>query len=105
MAIMEISVIPIGTQGPSVSQFVAECAAILHQQGVRYEITSMGTEVEGTVEELLRLAEQLHRAPFNKGVQRVVTTIRIDERRDKKLSIAGKKKAVLKRMGKQRGGR
>jgi len=98
MAIMEISVIPIGTQGPSVSQFVAECAEILNQQGVRYEITSMGTEVEGHVEELLRLAEQMHRAPFNKGVQRVVTTIRIDERRDKELSIAGKKKAVLKRL-------
>jgi len=28
----------------------------------------------------------------------VVTTIRIDERRDKELSIAGKKKAVLRRL-------
>ena len=46
MAIMAISVIPIGTQGPSVSQFVAECAEILYQQGLKYEITSMGTEVE-----------------------------------------------------------
>jgi uncharacterized protein (TIGR00106 family) len=98
MAIMEISVIPIGTQGPGVSQFVAECAEILNQQGVRYEITSMGTEVEGAVKELLRLAEQMHRAPFNKGAQRVVTSIRIDERRDKELSIAGKKRAVLQRL-------
>ena len=74
MAIMEISVIPIGTQGLSVSQLVAECVEILNRQGERYEITSMGTEVEGAVEELLRLAEQMHRAPFNKGMQRVVTT-------------------------------
>lgn len=101
MAIMAISVVPIGTQGPSVSSFVAECVEILHQQGLRYEITSMGTEVEGSVEELLRLAGEMHRAPFGKGAQRVVTTIRIDERRDKELSIAGKKEAVLKRMGRQ----
>jgi len=104
MAIMEISVIPIGTQSPSVSPFVAECVELVNQQGLPYEISSMGTEVEGAVEELLRLAGQMHRAPFMKGAQRVVTTIRIDERRDKALSIAGKKKAVLKKMGEQRGG-
>ena len=104
MAIMEISVVPIGTQGPSVSSFVAECVEVLNQQGLRYEITSMGTEVEGAVEALLRLAEQMHCTPFKKGVQRVITTIRIDERRDKELSIAGKKEAVLKRMEAKRGG-
>jgi uncharacterized protein (TIGR00106 family) len=104
MAIMEISVIPIGTQNPSVSSFVAECVKILDREGLQHEITSMGTEVEGEVEELLRLAGEMHRIPFQKRVQRVVTTIRIDDRRDKELSIAGKKNAVFKRMGKQRGG-
>lgn len=98
MAIMEISVVPVGTQNPSMSPFVAECVRLVDQQGLKYEITSMGTEVEGAVEELLRLAGQMHRAPFGKGAQRVVTTIRIDERRDKELNIAGKKKAVLKRL-------
>ena len=56
------------------------------------------------MEELLKLAGQMHRAPFKKGAQRVVTTIRIDERQDKELNIAGKKKAVLKRMSETRGG-
>jgi uncharacterized protein (TIGR00106 family) len=98
MAIMEISVIPIGTAGPSVSQFVAECVKIVDQQGLRYEVTSMGTEVEGNVEELLNLAAHMHRAPFSKGVQRVVTTIKIDERRDKESKITGKRQAVLTRL-------
>ena len=74
MAIMEISVIPIGTQNPSVSSFVAECVKILDRQGLEYEITSMGTEVEGEVEELLRLAGEMHLIPFQKGTQRVLTT-------------------------------
>lgn len=98
MAIMEISVVPIGTQSPSVSHFVAECVKIVDQQGLKYEVTSMGTEVEGEVEELLRLAAQMHRVPFKKGAQRVATTIRIDERLDKELRIAGKKEAVFKRL-------
>ena len=104
MAIMEISVVPIGTESPSVSHFVAECVKIVDQEGLKYEVTSMGTEVEGEVEELLRLAAQMHRVPFTKGAQRVVTTIKIDERLDKELKIAGKKEAVLKRLREMRVG-
>ena len=98
MAIMDISVVPVGTQSPSVSHFVAECVKILDEKRVKYEVTSMGTEVEGEVGELLRLAEQMHLAPFAKGVQRVVTTIKIDDRRDKELKMEGKKEAVRKRL-------
>jgi uncharacterized protein (TIGR00106 family) len=98
MAIMEISVVPIGTESTSVSPFVAECVKIVEQQGLTYEVTSMGTEVEGEVDDLLKLAANMHRAPFARGVQRVLTTIRIDERRDKELRIAGKKAAVRKRL-------
>jgi uncharacterized protein (TIGR00106 family) len=98
MAIMEISVVPIGTESTSVSSFVAECVKIVEQEGLTYEVTSMGTAVEGEVDDLLRLAAQMHRAPFTHGAQRVLTTIRIDERRDKEVRIAGKKAAVLKRL-------
>ena len=104
MAIMEISVIPIGTESPSVSPFVAECVKIVEQQGLHYEVTSMGTEIEGDVAALLNVAAQMHRAPFAKGAQRVVTTIKIDERRDKELSITGKKQAVLKRLKERKAG-
>ena len=104
MAIMEISVIPIGTESPSVSPFVAECVKIVEQQGLHYEVTSMGTEIEGDVAALLNVAAQMHRAPFAKGAQRVVTTIKIDERRDKELRITGKKQAVLKRLKERKAG-
>jgi uncharacterized protein (TIGR00106 family) len=105
MAIMEISVVPVGTESPSVSPFVAECVRMVDQLGLQYEVTSMGTEVEGDVEELLKLAAQMHQVPFAKGAQRVVTTIKIDERRDKELKIRGKRQSVLKRLRKRGGGR
>jgi uncharacterized protein YqgV (UPF0045/DUF77 family) len=56
------------------------------------------------VAELLNVAAQMHRAPFTKGAQRVVTTIKIDERRDKELRITGKKQAVLKRLKERKAG-
>jgi uncharacterized protein (TIGR00106 family) len=105
MAIMDISVVPVGTESPSVSQFVAECVKILDDKGVKYEVTSMGTEVQGQVGELLKLAEELHRAPFAKGAKRVVTTIKIDDRQDKQLNMEGKIEAVHKRLREMKGGR
>jgi uncharacterized protein (TIGR00106 family) len=104
MAIMEISVVPVGTRSPSVSQFVAECVKKVAQQGLQYEVTSMGTEVEGEVEALLSVAAQMHRAPFSKGAQRVVTTTKIDDRRDKELKVTEKKQAVLKRLNERENG-
>jgi uncharacterized protein YqgV (UPF0045/DUF77 family) len=40
----------------------------------------MGTIGEGTLDELLALARELHRAVFSDAVRRVVTHIRIDDR-------------------------
>ena len=59
----------------------------------------MGTIVESdTVEELFNAAAGMHNAVFNCGVERVVTTIKIDDRRDKKLSMNGKVKSVQQKL-------
>ena len=97
MAVMEISVVPIG-HGTSVSSHVADCIRVLKKARVSYELTAMGTNVEGDLKELIRLALQMHQVPFKKGAQRTLTTIKIDDRRDKKISIAGKKRAVQKKL-------
>ena len=98
MALMEISVVPIGTDNPSVSHYVAECVAIVKEKGLSYELTSMGTNVQGELRDLLEVAEKMHKLPFQLGAQRVLTSIKIDDRRDKQLSIQGKKEAVTKRL-------
>jgi uncharacterized protein (TIGR00106 family) len=97
MAIMEVSVIPIGV-GPSVSSYVTDCIRVLKKAKVSYELTAMGTNVEGNLNDLIRLALKMHQVPFSRGAQRVVTTIKIDDRRDKKISIAGKKRAVQRKL-------
>lgn len=101
---MEISIVPLGTGTPSVSRHVASCVEILrHRRGIRYELTAMGTIMESdSLSTLMCMAEKMHTSVFSQGVQRVVTTIKIDDRRDKALSIEGKVKSVHQKIKKVR---
>jgi uncharacterized protein (TIGR00106 family) len=101
MAILEISVVPIGTGETSLSAYVADCLRILKKEKVRYELSSMGTNIEGDLKELFKIALQMHQVPFTKGTKRVVTTMKIDDRRDKKGTLEGKKNAVKNKLRKK----
>jgi len=98
MAILEISIVPIGVRGSSLSSFVADSIRILKGEKVRYELTAMGTNIEGNLKDLIKVVLKMHEAPFKKGVPRVLTTIRIDDRRDKKGTLSAKKKAVKRKL-------
>ncbi len=99
MAIMEISVVPIGTESASLSSYVADCIQILKNEKAIYELTAMGTNIEGDLKDLIKIALKMHETPFIKGAPRVLTIIKIDDRRDKKGTLAGKKKAVQSKLG------
>jgi uncharacterized protein (TIGR00106 family) len=98
MAILEISVVPIGTKDTSLSSYVADCIRILKKEKVRYELTSMGTNIEGDLKDLIKIALKMHQVPFGKGARRVLTTLKIDDRRDKKGTLSGKKRAVQSKL-------
>ena len=101
MAILEISIVPIGIQGSSLSPYVADCLLVLKEEKVRYELSAMGTNLEGNLRDLMRIAMKMHEVPFKKGAPQVATTIRIDDRRDKKGTLSAKKKAVQSKLRKK----
>ena len=85
MAIAEISIIPLGTGTPSVSKYVVRACRVLQEEtNIKYELTSMGTIIEGELAEILRIVRKMHESVFDEGALRVVTTVKIDDRRDKK---------------------
>lgn len=99
MALMEITVVPLGT-GTSVSQYVAEAIRALEGlPGVDYELTSMGTIIEGDVDQLLVAALKMHQAVLKTGAQRVETTLRIDDRRDKPVTLTSKLMSLKRALG------
>lgn len=98
MAIMEISVVPLGLGDTSVGDFVAAVIRYLQAEGIPYELTDMGTLIHGHAARLLKVAQVLHELPFDQGVNRVVTHITIDDRRDKDVHLGDKVKSVKVRL-------
>ena len=93
--IAEIHIIPIGTVTTSLSRYIAACIEIVKQaQDISYQVTAMGTVIQGPLERVLELAQRMHEVPFTLGAKRVLTAINIDDRRDKSATIESKVKAV-----------
>jgi len=100
MAIVEVSVVPIGTGSPSISEYVVQAVKVLqNEKDLKYELTGMGTIIEGDLERLLTLVGKMHQAVFDSGAKRVLTTVKIDERRDKASTISSKVASVKGKMG------
>ena len=99
MAIAEVTVIPIGTGSTSLSSYVADMQRVLETvEGIAYELTSMGTIIEGSLGRILAAVEALHESPFQGGAQRVSTSVKIDDRRDKPSTSRGKLESVERKL-------
>ena len=83
MAVVEVSVTPLGTAGAGVSEFVAGCLRLVEKSGLNYQLTPMGTIIEGDLDKIFLLLRQMHESPFVAGSGRVSTLIKIDDRRDR----------------------
>ncbi|WP_027091419.1 MTH1187 family thiamine-binding protein [Cohnella thermotolerans] len=85
MAIVQVTIVPLGTGTPSVGEYVAAIQRTLEEapEKVRYQLTPMSTIVEGDLDDLLAVVRRLHEVPFKRGALRVSTSITIDDRRDK----------------------
>lgn len=96
MAIVEVSVIPIGTDQPSVSSFITECYRVLEEEtNLKHQLTPMSTIIEGNLDDIMDAVKKMHQVPFDEGAQRVVTNITIDERTDKSISMKSSVESVI----------
>ena len=83
MVVAEISVFPLGTGSPSVSQYVAAAVRELEASGLKCTLGPMGTTVEAeTPEEVYAAVARAQAAVFELGAERAYTVIKMDERRD-----------------------
>lgn len=101
MAIMEISIIPVGTKDTSISKYIVSSERALNESKVaKCEITAMGTLVEApSMRELLNIAGKMHKKALASGAKRVVTHILIDDRKDKKVTLKGKVDSLKEKLG------
>jgi uncharacterized protein (TIGR00106 family) len=100
LAIVDITIIPIGTQNASVSPYVVEVHKTIQKfkEKVKYQLTPMSTILEGDLDDLLEVVKAIHEVPFQLGAERVATNIRIDDRRDKSLEMDAKVNSVVSKL-------
>jgi uncharacterized protein (TIGR00106 family) len=99
MAVVFLTITPLGTGTPSVSSYVAGVERILRATGLEHQLTAMGTIIEGDLDEILAVVRRMHEHPFTQGAVRVSTLVKIDDRRDKEHTIAGKMASVQQKLG------
>src|ERR687895_855691 len=84
MATADLTVLALGRPGASASEYIAEIQRRLGgQERVRFQMHAMGTSLEGTTEDILAIVGELHAIPFDQGIPRVYTVLKLDERRDR----------------------
>src|SRR3954453_1786954 len=84
MATADLTVIALGRPDASASAYIAEIQRRLAgQDRVRYRMHAMGTSLEGPTAAILAVVGDLHAVPFEQGIPRVYTVLKLDERRDR----------------------
>jgi len=98
MAIAAVSIAPVGA-GTSVSQYVAAALRVVRAQDrVAYRLDPMFTTLEGDLGDIFALILAMEEAVFAQGAERVGSVVKIDDRRDRIVSMAEKVEAVESRL-------
>lgn len=95
----EFTVVPIGV-GESLSKYVSESLKIIDGSGINYRINPMGTVVEGEYDEVMAVVKKCHENML-RHANRVVTTIKIDDRKGVTNALDRKIKSVEEKLGKE----
>jgi uncharacterized protein (TIGR00106 family) len=98
MAVVFVSVAPLGTATTSLSPWVAGVEAVLRESGLKHQLTAMGTIIEGDLDAILPVLRKMHEHPFTEGAVRVSTLVKIDDRRDRPHTIEGKVRSVEEKL-------
>ncbi len=94
--IAEFSIVPL-TGEESLSKYVAIVLKEVKKSGLKYQLTPMGTIVEGDADSVFELIKNCHNT-MKKHANRVLTRISIDDRGDELDRMDKKVKSVLEKL-------
>lgn len=90
MIIASLSIAPLG-KSTSVSSYVKLVIETLKKEHVRFQTNAMTTVIEtNDIETLFNIIQKAHLAVVAAGAKRIITEIKIDDRRDKEATIESK---------------
>jgi len=94
MIIAQLSIAPVG-KDVSVSKYVKLVLDTLKKEDVKFETNAMATVIEtDDLSTLFNAVQKAHNAVISAGAERVITELKIDDRRDKDATITSKLNAL-----------
>jgi len=97
MVLLEFSMTPMD-KGESVSRYVAGSLEIVEKSGLPYRLNSMGTVIEGSFDEVMKVVKACHER-MARDCRRVSTSIRMDYRQGSADRMEAKVKSVEEKLG------
>ena len=97
MVLLEFSMSPLD-KGDSLSPYVARSLDIIDKSGLPYQLTPMGTIVEGEWEEVMALVTACYKK-MSQDCNRISTSIKIDYRAGKSGRLKSKIHAIESKLG------
>ncbi|MGD6817410.1 MTH1187 family thiamine-binding protein [Metabacillus sp. 84] len=93
MAVLELTITPVGTDDTSMRKNVELAVSIIREKGFNCDVTPLSTVIEGNADELFDLAKLVHSELLTQdGTDRLITSIKLDDRNDKKLNLDNQEK-------------
>lgn len=94
----ELSVFPLDKGGAGLSRYVAQSMKIIEESGLDYQINAMATLIEGPADKVFDVIRKCHE---NMAAQcdRVMTSVKIDDRKGSEHSLRGKVTSVEEKVG------
>jgi uncharacterized protein (TIGR00106 family) len=94
MIVSQLSIAPVG-EGTSLSKYVKLVIETLKKENLKVVTNAMATVIETEdLETLFSAVQKAHNAVIDSGAERVLTELKIDDRRDKNITIESKLRAV-----------
>ncbi len=94
---VQFSILPI-SDNRHISEPIAKALKIVHESGLEYKLTPMGTLVKGEWKEVMAVIKKCHEA-VRKDYDRVMTHIKIDDVKINEHSFEHKIEAVEEKAG------
>ena len=92
MVLLEFSMIPLGKE-ESISPYVAKSIDIIDQSGLEYQLTAMGTIIEGEWDEVFQVVQECYEE-MSKSSNRISCSIKVDARKGPGGRITSKVESV-----------
>jgi len=94
MIISQLSISPVG-KDISLSKYVKIAINKIKNEGINYKTNAMATVIETEdLDTLLDAVKKAHNAMLSSGAKRVITELKIDDRKDKDVTIKTKEKSL-----------